>query len=139
MSNYLKNRNECDLFDNRFLNALFGDDKDARAMKTDIVEVENGYELEVDLPGYSKDEVKINYEKGYLTVKAETKKETEDNKKVNNFIKRERFYGEVSRTYYLGEDINDEEIKATFTDGVLKICVPKQEKKVETKKYISIE
>ena len=111
-------------------------------MRTDILENDDAFELHIDLPGYKKEDVTAKLEDGYLTVKAEKK---EDNKekgdKKTKFLRRERFYGCCSRSFYVGEDVTQDDIKAKFEDGILKVTVPKVEKKpeVEEKKYISIE
>ena len=90
-------------------------------MKTDIKEMDNGYELEMDLPGFTKDEVK--------------------EKKTGKYIRRERYAGACQRTFYVGEDVAQEDIKAEFKHGILKLFIPKKEAKpaVEDKNYISIE
>lgn len=109
-------------------------------MRTDVKESETGYELAINLPGYKKEDVKIELKDGYLSIAAEMKQEEED-KEDGKYIRRERFYGNSSRTFYVGKDITQEEIKAKFENGILKISVPKKVAKpeVEEKKYISIE
>ncbi len=110
-------------------------------MKTDVKESETGYELDIDLPGYGKDDVKAELKDGYLTITA--KKETDDGKKDEDgkYIRRERYYGSCSRSYFVGKDVEQEDIKAKFENGILKISVPKKEAKpkIEEKKYITIE
>ena len=111
-------------------------------MKTDIKELENGYELEMDLPGFAKDEVKASLENGYLTISAaKGVDQDEKEKKSGRYIRRERYAGACQRTFYVGEDIGQEDIKAEFKHGILKLFIPKKEAKpaVEEKKYISIE
>ena len=107
-------------------------------MKTDIREDENSYLLEVDLPGYSKDDIKIDITDGYLTINAKVEKENNDEKK--NYVRRERFTGEVSRSFYVGDDIKEDEVKANFKNGILTLEVPKLslEDKKKDKKYIEI-
>ena len=107
-------------------------------MKTDIKELDNGYELEIDLPGFKKDEIKAELNNGYLTVSA-AKGLDED--KEGKYIRRERYAGACQRSYYVGEDITEEDIKASFEHGILTLFVPKKEAKpaVEEKKYISIQ
>jgi HSP20 family protein len=102
-------------------------------MKSDIYEEGNNYVIEIDLPGFKKEDVTINYDKGYLTIEAK-KEETKEEKK--NYVKRERYYGEFKRSFYVG-DIDDSLIKAKFEDGILKINFPKKE--LENKKLIDIE
>ncbi len=110
-------------------------------MKTDVREHENGYELDVDLPGIKKENVKVKLEDGYLTISASTAQNDDEKDKKGNYIRRERFSGSYSRSFYVGEEITQEDIKAKFADGILTILVPKKEKQqeVEQKKYIAIE
>lgn len=113
----------------------------ANLMKTDIKELDNGYELEIDLPGFKKDEVKAELNSGYLTVSAaKGLDEDEQDKKTGKYIRRERYAGACQRSYYVGEDVTEEDIKATFEHGILTLFVPKKEAKpaVEEKKYITI-
>ena len=110
-------------------------------MKTDIKEFDDRYELSIDLPGYKKEEVELALEKGYLTVSAskeENKEEKDDNGKL---IRQERYAGKMSRNFYVGEEVTVEDIGAKFEDGVLKIGVPKKEKKEEIpqKQTVAIE
>ena len=142
------------LFDDLFDDFPFYMDKDAknvekklygrkagRIMKTDIKEKDNGYELVVDLPGFSKDEVKASLENGYLTISAaKGLDEEEKEKETGHYIRKERYSGACQRSFYVGEDITQEDIKAKFEDGVLKLEIPKKEAKPEVKeaKYISI-
>ena len=109
-------------------------------MKTDVRENEHGYELDIDLPGYKKENVQAQLKDGYLTITAAAGTEEEE-KKNHKYVRRERYYGSCSRSFYVGEDITQEDIKARFEDGVLKVSVPKKqpEPKVEQKKYITIE
>ena len=129
------------IFDDDFFRDDFFDRKDRmnyNLMKTDIKEDENSYLLEVDLPGYSKDDIKIDITDGYLTINAKVEKEDNEDKK--NYVRRERFTGEVSRSFYVGEDIKEEEVKASFKNGILTLEVPKLslEDKKKDKKYIEI-
>ena len=107
-------------------------------MKTDIKELDNGYELEIDLPGFKKDELKAELNNGYLTVSAaKGLDEDKEDKKTGKYIRRERYAGACQRSYYVGEDITEEDIKASFEHGILTLFVPKKEAKpaVEEKKY----
>ena len=129
------------IFDDDFFRDDFFDRKDRmnyNLMKTDIREDENSYLLEVDLPGYSKDDIKIDITDGYLTINAKVEKEDNEDKK--NYVRRERFTGEVSRSFYVGDDIKEEEVKASFKNGILTLEVPKLslEDKKKDKKYIEI-
>ena len=111
-------------------------------MKTDIKELEGGYELEMDLPGFRKDEITAELKDGYLTVSA-TKglDKDEQEKETGKYIRRERYAGACQRSFYVGEDITEQDIKAEFKHGILKLFVPKKEAapKVENKKYVAIE
>ena len=117
---------------------VFGDvfdRKEVSVMKTDVKEVGDNYELDIDVPGYNKEDIKLELERGYLTVTAEqTKDSDEENKK---YIRRERYYGKTSRTFYVGDDVTEEDIKEYYKNGILSITVPKVSKD-ETKKVIEI-
>ena len=111
-------------------------------MKTDIKEQEDGYELEMDLPGFTKDEITAELKDGYLTISASKGLDKdEQEKETGKYIRRERYAGACQRSFYVGEDITEQDIKAEFKHGILKLFVPKKEAKpaVEQKKYISIE
>ena len=110
-------------------------------MKTDIKEMDNGYELIIDLPGFKKDEISIELENGYLTVSAAKGLDKDEEDKKGKYIRKERYAGAMQRSFYVGEDITEEDIKAKFKHGLLKLFVPKKEAKpaVEQKKTISIE
>ena len=119
-------------------NPLYG--KHAKnLMKTDVRETENSFEVDMDLPGFKKDEVNLELKDGYLTVTAETKQETEDKK--GTYVRQERFSGKCSRTFYVGDDIEEGDIKAKFDNGTLQIDVPKKVAKPEpeTSRSISID
>lgn len=111
-------------------------------MKADIRESDTGYELDLSLPGYKKEDVKAELKDGYLTIHASTSQDkSEKDEKTGRYIRRERFSGSCSRSFYVGKDMTEEDIKAKFEDGVLKLSIPKKEAKpaVEDKKYIAIE
>ena len=109
-------------------------------MKTDIKEMDNGYELIVDLPGFKKDEITAELKDGYLTVSAAKGLDKDEEDKKGHYIRQERYSGAMSRTFYVGEDVKQEDIKAKFENGILKLSVPKVDApKVEENKYISIE
>ena len=116
--------------------------KASHVMKTDIRELNDGYEVVVDLPGFTKDEVQATLENGYLTISAEKGLDKDEKEKESGrYIRKERYAGACSRSFYVGEDITEEDIKAEFKHGLLKLFVPKKEAKpaVEQKKTISIE
>lgn len=110
-------------------------------MRTDIKETESDFELTIDLPGFKKDDVKAELKDGSLTVTAETETESEDKDEEGIFVRKERFSGKCSRTFFVGDDIKEEDVKARFEDGILKVSVPRnqEEKKLEEKKNIAIE
>lgn len=120
-----------------YLDSVFDDfaKQEVNIMKCDIYEKDNAYHIEADIPGYKKPEITIECDNGYLTIKAEKVQETNEEEK--NYIKRERFYGSVQREFYVG-DVDSENIKAEFTDGILKITVPKEDKE-KNKKTIQID
>ena len=113
----------------------------ANVMRTDVKETETGYELDVDLPGYKKENVQVELKDGCLTVAAKTEQNKDEKDENGKYIRRERYSGTCSRSFYIGEDIEKNEIKAKFEDGILKISVPKKEvkKEIPEKKYIAIE
>ena len=107
-------------------------------MKTDIKESENDYEINIDLPGYKKEDVQAELKDGYLVITAKSESSAED-ASSKEYIRRERFYGTCSRSFYVGKDVQQEDITARFENGVLIMNVPRHiEKPVEEKKYISI-
>ena len=110
-------------------------------MKTDIKEFDDKYEVEIDLPGFKKDEISIELENGYLTVSAAKGLDKDEEDKKGHYIRQERYSGAMSRTFYVGEDVKQEDIKAKFENGILSLSVPKpvEQKKVETSKRIAIE
>ena len=132
-----RKRNDFDLFEDMFSDPFF-ERKESRLMKTDIKEKGNNYIIEVDLPGYEKENILLEIENGYLKVTAKVDKKVEEEDK-EKYVHQERYYGECSRSFYVGENISQEDIKASFKNGILKLTLPKQEpKKVEEKKFIPI-
>ena len=113
----------------------------AGIMRTDIKESEAGYELDVDLPGCKKENVRAELKNGYLTINAETSQNNDQKDENGKYIRRERYYGTCSRSFYVGEEVQQEDIKARFEDGILKVTVPKKETKpvIEESRYIPIE
>jgi HSP20 family molecular chaperone IbpA len=112
---------------------------DPGIMKTDVQETEDGYELDIELPGYKKEDVKAELKDGSLIIKAERHAQSEEKK--NQYVRQERFWGTCSRSFYVGDEVKQEDIKARFEDGVLKLFVPKkkEEPQVETNNFICIE
>ena len=110
-------------------------------MKTDVKESDSGYELEMDLPGFKKEDVKVSLDDGYLTISAEKgPDQNEEEKKSGKYIRRERYVGACERSFYVGEDVTRDDIKGEFKHGILKLIIPKKKASaVEEKKYIPIE
>ena len=109
-------------------------------MKTDVKELDNGYEIIVDLPGFKKDEIDVQLENGYLTISASKGFDKDESDKNGKYIRRERYAGSMSRNFYVGDAITEEDIHAKFENGILKLDVPKKDAKaVETKKHVAIE
>ena len=131
-----RNSNGLDIFDDVFADPFFSE-KENRIMRTDLKEKEGKYYLEIDIPGFDKEDIKIELQDGYLTISAE--KDDEKEEKHAKYLKRERFSGMCSRSYYVGDNVKEEDIKANFKNGILTVEFPKeQEKKIEEKKYIPI-
>ena len=138
MKNELRERNYYGLRDSLFDNIFFPyEHKENNMMKTDVKVNENDYELQVEVPGVNKENISIDYENGYVTIAAKTNKSKDEKDKEGNYIRRERYSGSYSRSYYVG-DVDRESIKAKLDNGVLSIIVPKA-KAEEQKKAIAIE
>lgn len=132
---------EFPFYDDKAEKKLYGHHA-ANLMKTDIQEHDDGYTMEMDLPGFKKEEIQIELNNGYMTISAaKGLDEDEKDKKSGKYIRRERYTGSCQRSFYVGEDVTEEDIKAEFKHGLLKLFVPKKEAKpaVEQKKTISIE
>ena len=109
-------------------------------MKTDVRESEKSYELDIDLPGFSKDEITVQLENGYLNISAAKGLDKDQENKDGKYIRRERYAGSMSRTFYVGDQLTEQDIQAKFENGILQLTVPKKEaKQVEGHKYIAIE
>ena len=109
-------------------------------MKTDVRETEDSYELDVDLPGFKKDEVEIQLQDGCLTVSAAKGLDKDEEDKKGRYIRQERYAGSLSRSFYVGEDVEPQDVKAKYENGVLKLFVPKAEvKQVPAQTAIAIE
>ena len=119
--------------------ALYG--KHARnLMKTDVRELEKTYELDIDLPGFKKEDVSLKLDSGYLTISASKGLEKDEKeKKDGKYIRRERYEGQCSRSFYVGDGLQAKDVSAKFEDGILKVSVPKTAPHVETNNVIAIE
>ena len=134
---YLANKNSNvldDLWDN-----VFTGFNTNRLMKTDVHEKDGKYIMDIDRPGYKKDDVKISLYNGNLTISAEKNESNDEKDAKGNLIRQERYSGSCSRSFYVGDSIRDNDIQASFKDGILTITVPTEAHKEETeKKYIDI-
>ena len=124
---YPRKRN-FDLFDS--FDDFWDFPKEKNIMKTDIKEKDNHYLIEIDLPGYEKNDIQIEVEDGYLTVTA-SKNENSEEKEEGRFVRKERYFGKCSRSFYVGKDIQTEDVSASFKNGTLKLNVPKKDEKKE--------
>ena len=112
----------------------------ANVMKTDVHEHDGGYEVDIDLPGFKKDEINLSLENGYLTVNASKGLDKDEKDKKGKLIRQERYAGSMTRSFYVGEAITEEEVKAKFENGVLQLSLPKKEEaKVPEKRLIAID
>ncbi len=137
MKNYLQKRqNNYDLFDafDDFFRPVFYDEQ--RDLKTNIKETESNYELDMEMPGYSKENIKVSLENGYLTVSA--KKETKDEGEGKRYLRKE-ISESCSRSYYVGQDVSRQDIKAKYENGILTLTVPKSQPKLPESQFIEIE
>ena len=134
-----RRKNEFDLLDEMFRDPFFTD-YESKVMKTDIKEKKDKYLIDIELPGYEKENIKIDIEDGYLTVHAEINSNN-DKKEDGKYVRKERYMGSCSRSFYVGTEVKNEDIKASFKNGMLKIEVPKKEEKKELpeKTYIQID
>ena len=143
-----------DLFDDLFDFPFYDDSMGNRAekklygrhaknlMKTDVKETDHGYELVIDLPGFKKDDVRVSLDHGYLSIQAvKGLDEDEQEKDTGKYIRRERYAGSCERSFYVGDELTEQDIKGEFKHGILKLSVPKKENRpaVNGRKYISIE
>ena len=119
--------------------ALYGKHA-GHVMKTDVKETDAGYEVDIDLPGFKKDEISAKLDDGYLTISASKGLDKDEKNKEGKYIRKERYTGAMSRSFYVGGAVTEEDIKAKYEDGILRLSIPKKETKaVENKKYIAIE
>lgn len=119
-------------------NKLYGKHA-ARLMKTDVHEHDDHYEMDIELPGFKKEEIELELNNGYLSVKASKGLDEEDKDKHGVLIRQERYAGSMQRSFYVGDNITEEDIKARFEHGILNLSIPKQAAKIPEKKTILIE
>lgn len=138
------------IFEKNFFDDFFNDtfttpfkfmNSNNRIMNTDVQDLGDKYQLDIELPGFSKEEIKAQLKDGYLTIDASHNEEKEDKNKDGNYIRRERYMGKCSRSFYVGDKVTEEDIKANFSNGVLKLEFPKEisTQEIEDEKYITIE
>lgn len=126
-----------DLFEDVFKDPFFkGENK---LMKTDIKENESSYIIDIEMPGFEKENIKIEVEDGYLNVLASINEDKDNNE--GEYLRKERYYGECSRSFYVGDNVEVEDVKANYKNGILKLTVPKKEikKEIPEKKYVQID
>ena len=135
--NWMDDFDQRDFFNGH--NPLYG--KSAKnLMKTDIKEMKEGYELAVDLPGFKKDEIQAKLENGYLTISASKGLNNDEKDKEGRYIRQERYTGQCARSFYVGDALKENDIKAKYQDGILTLSIPKKDQKeIAQKKYIAIE
>ena len=137
-----------DIFKKSYVDDVFDDvfskdfiKKNNNLMNTDIKELENSYELDIELPGFKKEDIKAEVKNGYLVINATHSESKDEKDKEGKFVRKERYSGHCSRSFYLGDDITEKDIDAKFKNGVLKLIIPKKqlEEKSKEKKYVAIE
>ena len=141
MKNYLQKRNNTgmslfDVFDDDFFKPMFLDEQ--QDLKTDIKETDTDYELEVETPGYKKDQIKVSLENGYLTVSCYKEQKEEENGKHSRYLRKE-ISESCQRSYYVGNDLTQDQIKAKYDNGILSLTVPKSAPKSSQSNFIEIE
>lgn len=139
----LRKRNDFDLFDDFFgdmFNNFAGNMVEPQLMRTDIQEKDGQYLLDIELPGYEKKDVQAELKDGYLTISAKKDQSIESKDEKSHFVRKERYTGSMKRSFYVGEDVKEEDIQAGFKDGVLKVIVKKEAPKAieDSKKFIPI-
>lgn len=128
------------MFDEMFRDPFSTNNRIDKVMRTDIQEKDNQYILDMDLPGYEKEDIKAQLKDGYLTITAQKNEISEEKDEKGDYIRRERYSGKCSRSFYVGEGVKEEDIKASFNNGILQLTFPKQaDKKEDNTKYITID
>ena len=128
------------MFDDFFKDPFFTRNNSVKVMKTDIQEKDDKYILDMDLPGYDKEDIKAQLKDGYLTISAQKNTSNDEKDEEGNYIRRERYCVKCSRSFYVGDSIKEEDIKASFNNGILELTFPKEvPQKEEEMKYITID
>ena len=140
----LANRNFNNLFDDMFSDPFFTrsyDHTSSQIMKTDIHEKDGNYLVEMELPGYAKEDIKADLKDGYLTITASRNETKEEHDSKGKCIRKERYTGSCNRSFYVGKELTQDDIKAAFSDGILRLSIPKEVPKAieEQPRYIAIE
>lgn len=136
MERYPMVNDDFDLFDDVFGVPMFGREP---LMRTDVEEKDNGYVMKMDLPGYKKEDIHISLQNGNLSIEAERKESNEEKNSKGTVLREERFTGKCSRTFYVGKNVKDTDIRASFNDGTLTVTVPKVEEVPEENRFIAID
>lgn len=132
--------NWMDSFENDFWGNRTSSKNVQNLMKTDVRETDSTYELDIDLPGYKKEDIKVQLKDGNLTISAAKAADKEEKDQKGNYIRRERYMGSMSRSFHIGNNVHQNDIHAKFEDGILKLSIPKPNQNViENKGYIAIE
>ena len=128
------------MFDDFFKDPFFTRNNSVKVMNTYIQEKDDKYILDMDLPGYDKEDIKAQLKDGYLTISAQKNTSNDEKDEDGNYIRRERYCGKCSRSFYVGDSIKEEDIKANFNNGILELTFPKEvQQKEEEMKYITID
>jgi len=129
------------VFDDMFSFPTFFNGFSSRGMSTNVKDLGKEYELEIELPGFKKEDIHAQLNNGYLTISADKKSATDIKDEDGKYIRRERYSGKCQRSFYVGEHLNEEDFKASFKDGILSIVFPKDnyQEKIENQRYIPIE
>ena len=136
-------RRSYNLFDDFFNNDFWGGDFrkfEAPSMKTDVKEIDGNYELSIEVPGFNKEEITASLKNGYLTISAKHEENNDEKNEQGKYIRRERRFGSCQRSFFVGEAITEEDIKASYNNGILKLTLPKEKEILpESPKTIGIE
>lgn len=122
--------------ESKMMKPLYGKNA-ARMMKTDVRDVDGNYEVDIDLPGFNKEELSVSLNDGYLTISAQKGLEKDDKDKKGKFVRHERYSGSMERSFYIGEDYKDEDIKAKYENGILRLTLPKHDEKTQVEDHTS--
>ena len=132
-----------DILDDVFNTSLSTDFimKGTNLMNTDIKELKNNYELDIELPGFKKEDITVEIKNGYLIISAAHSEDNNEKNKEGKYVRKERYSGHCSRTFYIGEHLNEKDVSAKFKNGILKLYIPKKkmEEKEDEIKHITIE